>query len=61
MCGQLAIRARHLLQARRGLCQDVTTNQYSRDMACARANLERLGVAAQVDLLHWYMFSHGKA
>ena len=47
--------------ARRGLRHVVATDQDPRALACARENLERLGVAEQVEVLQADLFPPGKA
>jgi methylase of polypeptide subunit release factors len=47
--------------ARRGVECIVATDQEPRALACARANIERLGLARQVDILKADLFPPGKA
>ena len=47
--------------ARRGIARVVATDQDPRALACAHDNLQRLGVAAQVDLLAADLFPPGRA
>nr|WP_315479118.1 class I SAM-dependent methyltransferase [uncultured Rhodoferax sp.] len=47
--------------ARRGVASVVATDQDPRALACARANLDQLGVAAQVTLLQANLFPEGQA
>jgi SAM-dependent methyltransferase len=49
------------LLARRGVASVVATDQDPRALACARANLDQLGVAAQVSLLQANLFPEGLA
>lgn len=49
------------LLARRGVQHIVATDSDPRALACARENLERLGVAAQVELLDADLFPPGRA
>lgn len=46
---------------RRGVSQVVATDQDARALACARDNLERLGVANQVQLVQADLFPEGRA
>ncbi len=46
---------------RRGVSQVVATDQDARALACARDNLERLGVASQVQLVQADLFPEGRA
>ncbi len=47
--------------ARRGVRRVVGTDQDPRALACARANLERLGLAQQVDVVQADLFPEGRA
>jgi SAM-dependent methyltransferase len=47
--------------ARRGLRRVVATDVDSRALACARANIDRLGLSAQVDVVHADFFPEGRA
>ena len=47
--------------ARRGIDRVVATDQDPRALACARENLERLGLAAQVDVVQADLFPEGRA
>ena len=47
--------------ARRGVAQVVATDTAARALACAQDNLQRLGVAAQVQLLNADLFPPGQA
>lgn len=47
--------------ARRGVARVVATDQDPRALACAQGNLERLGLAAQVQLLQADLFPPGRA
>lgn len=47
--------------ARRRIGHIVATDQDSRALACARDNIARLGLAAQVDVVQADLFPHGKA
>jgi methylase of polypeptide subunit release factors len=47
--------------ARRGVARIVATDQDARALACAQDNLQRLGLAAQVQLLHTDLFPPGRA
>jgi SAM-dependent methyltransferase len=47
--------------ARRGITRVVATDQDPRALACAKANLVRLGVQAQVDVLQADLFPEGQA
>ena len=49
------------LLARRGVARVVATDQDPRALACARANLDQLGVAAQVTLQQANLFPEGQA
>ena len=49
------------LLAQRGVAKVVATDMSERALACARENLARLGVAAQVELLEADLFPPGKA
>ena len=49
------------LLARRGVQRIVATDQDARALACARENLERLGLQAQVELIQQDMFPAGRA
>ncbi|HRP96299.1 MAG TPA: class I SAM-dependent methyltransferase [Rhodocyclaceae bacterium] len=49
------------LLARRGLPRIVATDQDARALACARDNLERLGVAERVELVRADLFPPGRA
>jgi methylase of polypeptide subunit release factors len=49
------------LLARRGVRQVVATDQDERALDCARENMERLGMSAQVQLLRADMFPPGRA
>ena len=47
--------------ARRGVRRVVATDQDPRALACARENLERLGLAKQVDIVQADLFPEGRA
>lgn len=47
--------------ARRGIKRVVATDRDSRALACARENLERLGLAGQVDVVDADLFPEGRA
>jgi SAM-dependent methyltransferase len=47
--------------ARRGIARIVATDQDPRALACARENMERLGLAEQVDVLAADLFPPGRA
>jgi len=47
--------------ARRGVARVVATDQDARALACARENLERLGLAKQVDVVQANLFAEGRA
>ncbi len=47
--------------ARRGVARVVATDQDPRALACARENLERLGLAAQVAVMETDLFPEGRA
>ncbi len=47
--------------ARRGIARIVATDQDPRALACARENLARLGLAAQVDVMQVDLFPEGRA
>ncbi len=47
--------------ARRGFRRVVATDQDPRALACARENLERLGLSAQVEVVHADLFPEGRA
>ncbi|AKJ27678.1 methyltransferase [Caldimonas brevitalea] len=47
--------------ARRGVARVVATDQDPRALACARDNLERLGLAARVELVQADLFPDGRA
>ena len=47
--------------ARRGVKRVVATDQDPRALACARENLERLGLSAQVELMQTDLFPPGRA
>ena len=47
--------------ARRGIKRIVATDQDERALACARENLTRLGLAAQVDVVQVDLFPEGRA
>jgi SAM-dependent methyltransferase len=47
--------------ARRGIRRVVATDQDPRALACARANLERLGLAGQVEIVQADLFPAGRA
>ncbi len=47
--------------ARRGVERVVATDQDARALACARENLERLGLAKQVDVVQANLFPEGRA
>src|SRR5580704_5815578 len=47
--------------ARRGIMRVVATDQDPRALACARENLERLGLAQQVDVVQADLFPEGRA
>ncbi|MDR1996679.1 class I SAM-dependent methyltransferase [Azonexus sp.] len=47
--------------ARRGVARVVATDQDSRALACARENVERLGLAAQVEVVAADLFPAGRA
>ncbi len=49
------------LLARRGVAQVVATDLDSRALACARANIARLGLDAQVDVVAADLFPEGRA
>ena len=49
------------LLARRGIRQVIATDTDARALSCARANLERLGLAGQVDLQQVDLFPQGRA
>lgn len=49
------------LLARRGVARIVATDQNPRALACARENVERLGVAKQVKVVEANLFPEGKA
>lgn len=49
------------LLVQRGVAKVVATDMSARALACARENLERLGMAAQVELLEADLFPPGKA
>ena len=49
------------LLARRGIARVVATDQEPRALACARANVDRLGLSAQVELLAADLFPPGVA
>ena len=50
-----------VLLARRGIARVVATDQEPRALACARANVDRLGLSAQVELLAADLFPPGVA
>jgi SAM-dependent methyltransferase len=47
--------------ARRGISRVIATDQDPRALACARENVERLGLAEQVDVVHADLFPAGRA
>jgi hypothetical protein len=47
--------------ARRGIRRIVATDQDPRALRCARENLERLGLAAQVEVVPANLYPHGRA
>ena len=47
--------------ARRGIARVVATDQDPRALACARENLERLGLAGQVEVVQADLFPEGRA
>ena len=47
--------------ARRGLARVVATDMDERALACARENIERLGLSAQVDIVRADLFPEGRA
>ncbi len=47
--------------ARRGIKRVIATDNQARALACARANIERLGYAAQVDVVEADLFPPGRA
>jgi SAM-dependent methyltransferase len=47
--------------ARRGFARVVATDQDPRALACARENVERLGLAQQVEVVHADLFPEGRA
>ena len=47
--------------ARRGVAQIIATDQDSRAIACARQNIERLGLQQQVDIIEANLFPVGRA
>ena len=47
--------------AKRGIARVVATDQDARALACARENVSRLGVAAQVDVVEADLFPPGRA
>lgn len=47
--------------ARRGFRRVVATDRDTRALACARENLERLGLSAQVEVVHADLFPAGRA
>ncbi|HNH49545.1 MAG TPA: class I SAM-dependent methyltransferase, partial [Myxococcota bacterium] len=49
------------LLARRGVTKVVATDQSPRALLCARENLERLRLTAQVELLQTHLFPPGRA
>jgi methylase of polypeptide subunit release factors len=49
------------LLARRGVAQVVATDQDARALACARENIERLGLSARVELRQCDLFPEGRA
>ncbi len=49
------------LLARRGVRHIVATDQDARALACARENIERLGLGAQVDIVQADLFPQGRA
>jgi SAM-dependent methyltransferase len=46
---------------RRGISRVVATDQDPRALACARENIERLGLAAKVEIVHADLFPEGRA
>jgi SAM-dependent methyltransferase len=46
---------------RRGISRVVATDQDPRALACARENIERLGLAAKVEVVHADLFPEGRA
>jgi SAM-dependent methyltransferase len=49
------------LLARRGVKRVVATDQDPRALACARENIERLGLASQVEIAQAHLFPEGRA
>ena len=49
------------LLARRGVARVVATDQEARALACARENIDRLGLSAQVELVAADLFPSGRA
>ncbi|MDO9002271.1 MAG: class I SAM-dependent methyltransferase [Aquabacterium sp.] len=47
--------------ARRGVSRVIATDQDPRALACARENIDRLGLAAQVDIVQADLFPEGRA
>ena len=47
--------------ARRGIVRVIATDQDPRALACARENLERLGLAERVEVVEADLFPHGRA
>jgi SAM-dependent methyltransferase len=47
--------------ARRGVARVVATDQDPRALACARDNITRLGLTAQIELVHADLFPEGRA
>ena len=47
--------------ARRGITRVIATDQDPRALACARENLERLGLAGQVEVVQADLFAEGRA
>jgi SAM-dependent methyltransferase len=47
--------------ARRGIMRVIATDRDPRALACARENLERLGLAQQVEVVHADLFPEGRA
>lgn len=47
--------------ARRGVARVVATDTEPRALACARENMARLGLAAQVDVVQTHLFPEGRA
>jgi methylase of polypeptide subunit release factors len=47
--------------ARRGIARIVATDQDARALACARDNVERLGLGAQIEVVAAHLFPEGRA